>query len=170
MGGNFHTHDWHVEALDLESEARESTKAARRGEVGGIRVVRMLEMGKGEKTSIKPTGPAKAGIGAGGAGGGIGAGGAGRGIGGSGVQRQREPRENAEFLRICVLEMNMRRAGKLEPEIPGAGAGAGGSGGGIMAARTGRRAFWLPPRQMGRVDGSARGREKERGRWVGVCA
>jgi len=154
MGGNFHTHDWHVEALDLESEARESTRAARRGEVGGIRVVRMLEMGKGEKTSIKPTGPAKAGIGAGGAG---------AGIGGSGVQRQREPRENAEFLRICVLEMNMRRAGKLEPENVNVGAGAGGSGGGMMPARTGRRAFWLPPRQMGRDGGKGR-------RWVAVCA
>jgi len=149
MGGVFHTHDWHVEALDLESEARESTKAARRGEVGGIRVVRMLEMGKqpaktGKGVKVPP--PATGTV--------VGV--------GVPVQRQREPRENGEFLRICVLEMNMRRAGKLEPETPGAG-GSGGGGGGMMAARTGRRAFWLPPRQMGRE--STRGR-----RWVGVCA
>lgn len=42
--------------------------------------------------------------------------------------RQREPRENSEFLRVVVLEMNMRRNGKLED----------GTGG--------RARVWLPPR------------------------
>jgi len=54
------------------------------------------------------------------------------------ASRHREPRENPEFLRICVLEMAMRRAGKLEA---------------LSAAspepllHLGRKAFWLPPRQ-----------------------
>ncbi|KAK2799751.1 hypothetical protein FQN51_006677 [Onygenales sp. PD_10] len=33
--------------------------------------------------------------------------------------RQREPRENSDFLRIVVLEMNMRRNGKLRSDMPG---------------------------------------------------
>lgn len=33
--------------------------------------------------------------------------------------RQREPRENSDFLRVIVLEMNMRRAGKLAHTAPG---------------------------------------------------
>lgn len=33
--------------------------------------------------------------------------------------RQREPRENSAFLRIVVLEMNMRRGGKLSDTTPG---------------------------------------------------
>lgn len=33
--------------------------------------------------------------------------------------RQREPRENSDFLRVIVLEMNMRRAGKLGQAAPG---------------------------------------------------
>lgn len=33
--------------------------------------------------------------------------------------RQREPRENSAFLRVIVLEMNMRRAGKLNHSAPG---------------------------------------------------
>lgn len=32
--------------------------------------------------------------------------------------RQREPRENSNFLRVIVLEMNMRRTGKLDPKAP----------------------------------------------------
>lgn len=44
--------------------------------------------------------------------------------------RQREPRENSDFLRITVLEINMRRAGKLKEAAMG-------------KART-----WLPPRQL----------------------
>ncbi|OJD27705.1 hypothetical protein ACJ73_00893 [Blastomyces percursus] len=44
-------------------------------------------------------------------------------------QRQREPRENGDFLRMVVLEMNMRRRGKLRNDIPG------------------RAKVWLPPRK-----------------------
>ena len=33
--------------------------------------------------------------------------------------RQREPRENSDFLRVIVLEMNMRRTGKLGDSAPG---------------------------------------------------
>lgn len=43
--------------------------------------------------------------------------------------RQREPRENSDFLRVIVLEMNMRRAGKLGHAAPG------------------RARLWLPARQ-----------------------
>jgi hypothetical protein len=44
--------------------------------------------------------------------------------------RQREPRENSDFLRVIVLEMNMRKAGKLNDVAQG------------------RARFWLPPRQL----------------------
>lgn len=47
--------------------------------------------------------------------------------------RQREPRENADFLRMIVLEMNMRKNGKLARTDPG------------------RARLWLPARQAGRV-------------------
>lgn len=43
--------------------------------------------------------------------------------------RQREPRENSDFLRVIVLEMNMRRSGKLRNDIPP------------------RARVWLPPRK-----------------------
>lgn len=33
--------------------------------------------------------------------------------------RQREPRENSDFLQIVVLEMNVRREGKLDPKVAG---------------------------------------------------
>lgn len=45
------------------------------------------------------------------------------------MSRQREPRENANFLRVVVLEMNMRRSGKLRDDIPP------------------RARLWLPPRK-----------------------
>lgn len=45
--------------------------------------------------------------------------------------RQREPRENSDFLRMVVLEMNMRRSGKLRDDIPT------------------RARIWLPPRKNG---------------------
>ena len=44
--------------------------------------------------------------------------------------RQREPRENSDFLRVIVLEMNMRKRGKLGTGDPG------------------RARLWLPARQM----------------------
>lgn len=43
--------------------------------------------------------------------------------------RQREPRENSDFLRVIVLEMNMRKSGKLGEGSPG------------------RARLWLPARQ-----------------------
>ena len=43
------------------------------------------------------------------------------------TQRPREPRENSDFLRVVVLEMNMRRAGKLKED-------------------SGRARIWLGPR------------------------
>lgn len=45
------------------------------------------------------------------------------------ITRQREPRENSHFLRMVVLEMNMRRCGKLRDDVP-------------MHAK-----IWLPPRK-----------------------
>lgn len=61
-----------------------------------------------------------------------------------------------------MLEMNMRRAGKLEAEENQAMA---------LTLRRGRRAFWLPPRAVGRaleekelVKGEERGRSRSRGR------
>ena len=45
--------------------------------------------------------------------------------------RQREPRENSDFLRVIVLEMNMRKVGKLSGTNPG------------------RAKLWLPARQGG---------------------
>ncbi|KAI7704710.1 hypothetical protein KC322_g6573 [Hortaea werneckii] len=55
--------------------------------------------------------------------------------GGSGIFRHREPRENSNFLRVVVLEMNMRREGKLE---------------------SGRARIWLPPRQQQQYSLSSR--------------
>ena len=43
--------------------------------------------------------------------------------------RQREPRENCDFLRVIVLEMNMRKVGKLSDSSPG------------------RARLWLPARE-----------------------
>ena len=45
------------------------------------------------------------------------------------AHRPREPRENSDFLRIVVLEMNMRRTGKLDADA------------------TGKARIWLPPRR-----------------------
>nr|POF14314.1 hypothetical protein CFP56_03338 [Quercus suber] len=67
--------------------------------------------------------------------------------------RQREVRENSDFLRVVVLEMNMRRVGKLE---------------------TGKARIWLPPRQVSLVaggDGGDGGQpEVVPRRWVGEVA
>ena len=56
---------------------------------------------------------------------------AGRALSSSPAVRQREPRENCDFLRVIVLEMNMRRVGKLD------------------AKAVGRARIWLPPRKPG---------------------
>jgi len=145
-GGTFHTHDWRVEAVDLQREAAASTLAAEAGNVAGVRVVRLQTFSS--ESAAKSQADAK----------GIVAPEPAR-LPRMQQQRQREPRENNEFLRICVLEMNMRRAGKLEDEEDKAAA---------MAMRRGRRAFWLPPRVPARnIESTA---ERVPVRWVGVVA
>ena len=87
--------------------------------------------------------------------------------GGPPLVRQREPRENPDFLRVVVLEMNMRREGKLEETMGG------------------RARIWLPARKTGSRKAAAeaeagnRGAQKHRGRrrdvhiprrWVSICA
>jgi len=140
--GTFHTHDWTVEAVDLHREAAVSTLAAEAGNIAGVRVVRLQTFSPGSQANIKepvskkPAAPPRV-----------------------VQQRPREPRENNEFLRICVLEMNMRRAGKLEDEEDKAAA---------MAMRKGRRAFWLPPRVSTRNIESTPVSVPVR--WVGVAA
>lgn len=71
---------------------------------------------------------------------------AGRALAGASGVRQREPRENSDFLRVVVLEMNMRREGKLE---------------------YGRAKIWLPPRK---VSPSPEYTQRVPKRWVGVSA
>lgn len=51
------------------------------------------------------------------------------GLPSSSFPRQREPRENSDFLRVIVLEMNMRKVGKLSHTSPG------------------KAKLWLPARQ-----------------------
>lgn len=65
--------------------------------------------------------------------------------------KQREPRENSDFLRIVVLEMEMKRRGKLD-------------------AKAGSRArIWLPPRkQTGVAEGDAGVGGRVPTRWLGV--
>ncbi|KAF2429703.1 hypothetical protein EJ08DRAFT_670832 [Tothia fuscella] len=68
--------------------------------------------------------------------------------------RQREPRENSDFLRVIVLEMSMRRVGKLDSKAPG------------------RARIWLPPRKIvDAADGEGSGVKVKVGvpsRWVGL--
>lgn len=71
---------------------------------------------------------------------------AGRALLGQVGGRQREVRENSDFLRVVVLEMNMRREGKLEQ---------------------GKAKIWLPPRQSS-ADPVQQGRVPKR--WVGESA
>ena len=63
--------------------------------------------------------------------------------------RQREPRENSDFLRVIVMEMNMRKVGKLSDVAPG------------------RAKLWLPARQASSQSDDAGGNEVPR-RWVSV--
>jgi hypothetical protein len=67
--------------------------------------------------------------------------------------RQREPRENSDFLRVIVLEMNMRRVGKLDTKA------------------IGKARIWLPPRKTG--SGKAPSLHSTSGvpeRWLGTAA
>ena len=71
--------------------------------------------------------------------------------------RQREPRENSNFLRVIVLEMNMRKVGKLSDASPG------------------RARLWLPARQSGKTASEVDGERHERKgvipeRWAGIKA
>ena len=74
------------------------------------------------------------------------------------LPRQREPRENSNFLRVIVLEMNMRKVGKLSDASPG------------------RARLWLPARQAGKTaveEGGESGKDERKGtpqRWTGVVA
>ncbi|KAL2053018.1 hypothetical protein ABVK25_006655 [Lepraria finkii] len=70
------------------------------------------------------------------------------------LPRQREPRENSDFLRVIVLEMNMRKVGKLKDGSPG------------------RARLWLPARQEGKMveDESADGGKGIPKRWTGIRA
>ena len=65
--------------------------------------------------------------------------------------RQREPRENGDFLRVIVLEMNMRRVGKLD------------------AKAIGRARIWLPPRKASSIQPTAADGSVPN-RWVGILA
>lgn len=72
------------------------------------------------------------------------------------LPRQREPRENSDFLRVIVLEMNMRKMGKLSDASPG------------------RARLWLPARQTGKTGlEEEAGKDERKGtpqRWAGVKA
>jgi len=60
-----------------------------------------------------------------------------------GQPRPREPRENRDFLRVFVCEMNMRKSGKLSDDA------------------TGRAQLWLPPVDEGQKDGRGKKRGSE---------
>ncbi|KAJ5783002.1 hypothetical protein N7457_004776 [Penicillium paradoxum] len=72
------------------------------------------------------------------------------------MSRQREIRENSDFLRVVVLEMNMRRSGKLREDIPP------------------RARIWLPARKTNyRLSGQYDGGDENNSvpsRWVGISA
>ncbi|KAL8675026.1 MAG: hypothetical protein Q9168_000621 [Polycauliona sp. 1 TL-2023] len=68
----------------------------------------------------------------------------------SSTERHREPRENSDFLRVIVLEMNMRKVGKLSDVAPG------------------RAKLWLPARRSPTLGGDA-GSEIPR-RWISLSA
>jgi hypothetical protein len=80
---------------------------------------------------------------------------AGRALSQSPAVRQREPRENSDFLRVIVLEMNMRRVGKLD------------------AKAVGKARIWLPPRKPAASTAPAlqsQGRHTVPDRWVSRLA
>ncbi|KAL8900688.1 MAG: hypothetical protein Q9192_000938 [Flavoplaca navasiana] len=68
----------------------------------------------------------------------------------SASQRHREPRENSDFLRVIVLEMNMRKVGKLSDGTPG------------------RARLWLPARRSPTLGEDVSG--EKLGRWTSMNA
>jgi hypothetical protein len=67
--------------------------------------------------------------------------------------RQREPRENSDFLRVIVLEMNMRRVGKLDSKA------------------VGKARIWLPPRKPASTQPpSCHGQNRVPLRWIPVSS
>ncbi|KAJ5120653.1 uncharacterized protein N7515_010041 [Penicillium bovifimosum] len=71
------------------------------------------------------------------------------------MSRQREVRENSDFLRVVVLEMNMRRSGKLREDIPP------------------RARIWLPARKTTyRLAGQYEDDDNNTvpSRWIGISA
>ena len=68
----------------------------------------------------------------------------------SSTPRQREPRENSDFLRVIVLEMNMRKVGKLSDTAPG------------------RARLWLPARQVPKPAEEEEGEAGTPKRWVAL--
>ncbi|KKK14891.1 hypothetical protein ARAM_001316 [Aspergillus rambellii] len=74
------------------------------------------------------------------------------------ISRQREPRENSDFLRMVALEMNMRRKGKLRDDLPT------------------RAKVWLPPRKGSQTRVPPYDYEEDDeeaaipSRWVGISA
>ena len=70
--------------------------------------------------------------------------------------RQREPRENSDFLRVIVLEMNMRRNGQLGDAVPGKARMS-------LPAR-------LPSKKEGEMVESSMAKERVPRRWVAVGA
>jgi hypothetical protein len=67
--------------------------------------------------------------------------------------RQREPRENSDFLRVIVLEMNMRRIGKLDSKA------------------VGKARIWLPPRKIGSTKAPAfHSTSGVPDRWIAIAA
>jgi hypothetical protein len=75
---------------------------------------------------------------------------AGRALAGPPTVRQREPRENSDFLRVIVLEMNMRRVGKLDTKA------------------VGKARIWLPPRKPGANKAPSTSGVPHR--WIGIAA
>lgn len=68
------------------------------------------------------------------------------------MSRQREPRENSDFLRIIVLEMNMRKVGKLSEGAPG------------------KAKLWLPARRISPTPAEEADSGPVPRRWLGTTA
>lgn len=79
---------------------------------------------------------------------------AGRALASDPTTRQREPRENSDFLRVIVMEMNMRHDGKLDSKA------------------VGKARIWLPPRKMEMAEdlqeGCLTGARRIPARWIAV--